>query len=38
MVPRAVPPFLSDFTAPVSAPAQKQSFRGPTQIIAAQNV
>ena len=28
MVPRAVPPFLSDFAAPVSAPARKQPIRG----------
>ena len=28
MVPRAVPPFLSDFAEPVSAPARKQPFAG----------
>ena len=28
MVPRAVPPFLSDFAAPVSAPARKQPSAG----------
>ena len=26
MVPRAVPPFLSDFAAPVSAPAAQEDF------------
>ena len=34
MVPRAVPSFMSDFAAPVSAPDRKQPLRSPTQIIA----